>query len=156
MWSRSCSVPALQGCEGLWSCDYGHAWYRVLPLTLPSISEHPNWFVFQIDSVENTISNLTVDAPMVMRSVKTRTAARMMIHRFREATELLAENVSRSVCFLFVCSIGWLVGWLVWLVGWLFSFVCFSRTDGWSRRRVFFVLFYSLCSKIHSRMGRVF
>ncbi|CAM9175603.1 unnamed protein product [Ectocarpus sp. 12 AP-2014] len=46
----------------------------------------------QIDSVEETINRLTVEAPMVMRSVKTRTAARIMVERFREATEMLAEN----------------------------------------------------------------
>ncbi|CAM9333885.1 unnamed protein product [Scytosiphon promiscuus] len=46
----------------------------------------------QIDEVEETINKLTIDAPMVMRSVKTRTAARIMVERFREATEMLAEN----------------------------------------------------------------
>ncbi|CAN0321669.1 unnamed protein product [Ectocarpus sp. 8 AP-2014] len=46
----------------------------------------------QIDSVEETINRLTIEAPMVMRSVKTRTAARIMVERFREATEMLAEN----------------------------------------------------------------
>lgn len=51
---------------------------------------------FQIDEVEETINKLTVDAPMVMRSVKTRTAARIMVERFREATEMLAENVRAS------------------------------------------------------------
>lgn len=52
-------------------------------------------FVFcQIDAVEERINQLTIEAPMVMRSVKTRTAARIMVERFREATEVLAENVS--------------------------------------------------------------
>eukprot|EP00752_Nemacystus_decipiens_P004989 g4537.t1 len=46
----------------------------------------------QIDAVEDCITRLTIDAPMVMRSVKTRTAARIMVERFREATEMLAEN----------------------------------------------------------------
>ena len=29
MKTRRCSVPVLQGCEGLWSYDYGHVRYRV-------------------------------------------------------------------------------------------------------------------------------
>lgn len=47
--------------------------------------------------MEETINRLTIDAPMVMRSVKTRTAARIMVERFREATEMLAENVSMHI-----------------------------------------------------------
>ena len=27
----TCSVPPLQGCEGLWSYDYGHAWHEYTP-----------------------------------------------------------------------------------------------------------------------------
>ena len=46
--------------------------------------------------MEEAITKLTVDAPMVVRSVETRTAARIMIERFREATEMLAENVSHD------------------------------------------------------------
>lgn len=66
---------------------------KVVSRATPTLPLHPN-LCTQIDCVEKTISSLTVDAPMVMRSVKTRTAARMMIQRFREAAELLAENVS--------------------------------------------------------------
>lgn len=47
----------------------------------------------KIDQVEDQVTALTMDAPLVTRSVKTRTAARVMIQRYREAVELLADNV---------------------------------------------------------------
>ena len=36
----TCSVPALEGCEGLWSYNYAHAWHEYTPPPLPLV--YPN------------------------------------------------------------------------------------------------------------------
>ena len=35
----TCSVPEFQGCESLWSYDYGHAWHECTP-SPPRLGEH--------------------------------------------------------------------------------------------------------------------
>lgn len=57
---------------------------------------------------------------MVMRSVKTRTAARIMVERYREATEMLAENVGCS-CLCLAVSLSFLFCFVLSL---LVSFIC--------------------------------
>lgn len=47
----------------------------------------------QIDSVESCIQKLTKEPRLIVLSVKTRTAARIMLEHYREEMETLAENV---------------------------------------------------------------
>ena len=68
-------------------CLSGHSELLLLPLicflSLP-----------QVDSVEACLQKLMNEAPLIVLSVKTRKAARIMLEHYREEMETLAENVS--------------------------------------------------------------
>ena len=48
----------------------------------------------QVDCVEGCLQKLVNEMPLIVLSVKTRKAARIMLEHYREEMETLAENVS--------------------------------------------------------------